>query len=366
MSSPPSPSPRSPDPLPPLPAAAADEYVDQGARAIDLSHRPVADSLREIMASSPRLPQPLPPPLPPVAASFANRHWTLAALGLLHLAFAFALAGESVWHLVTGGWHGLAQDEPERARLLIVNAMWTVWELGLGLGLILARRWARGLAMAELLRGIVWALLSALAITANNAPHLSAKLSPYDSTPAWEYLVLLAMLAVVSRLLLALLGHRNVRLTCEQAQPRPDWTDRRGFPELLLFLILVGMAAHWAGLATYHAWPCWGSWRFEHIPWVWGGAALAAATAALLVACGRALGPWLALFLAAALASSVAMTALRQPVEEFSQVWGDWAFGLHGGLAYTLGEALVLAVIVVAALRGRRRRLVVSTAPGET
>lgn len=365
MSLPPSSNPRSSDSRPPLGAPAADEYVDPGARAIDLSQRPVADSLREIIASSPRLPQQMPPPLPPPPPVFANRHWTLSIMGLVQLALAFFLAGTSVWHVVTGGWHGLAQDEPERARLLIVNGVWTVGGLVLGLGLILARRWARALVLAQFLNCMVWTLLSAVAIGVNNAPHLAAKLSPYDSTPAWEYLAGLAGLAAVSWLCLALLGHRHVRMTCEQAQPRPDWTDRRALPELLLVFLLVDQAANQAGLATYHAWPCWGAWCREHIPWAWGGAAAVSAGAALLVACGRATGSWLALVLAAASASSVAVTALRQPVDEFSQVWGGWALGLHGGLAYTLGEALLFAVVAGSALRGRRRRSAAPVAPRE-
>ena len=344
---------------------AADDYVDPGARAIDLSQRPVADSLREIMASSPRLPQQMPPPLPPVPPAFSNRHWTLATMGLVHLVLALALAGESVWHVVAGGWHGLSQDEPERARLLVVNPVWTLWGVVLGLGLILARRWARALALALLLQGILWALLSAAAIAANNAPNFAAKLSPYDPTPAWEYLAGLGVLSVVSWLLFGLLGHRNVRRTCEQAQPQADWTDHRGFAELLLLCLLADMAANWAGLATYHAWPCWGSWRFEHIPWVWGGAAATAAGAALLVGCGRSGGAWLSVILASASASSVALTALHHPVDEFSQVWGDWAFGLHGGLAYTLGEALLLTVVAIAAIRARGSHLASPAAPHE-
>lgn len=360
MSIPPLPSPRPLDPLPPPAAEVTDEYVDSGARAIDLSDRPVADSLREIMASSPRMP--LPPPLPPAGPVFVNRHGTLAVLGLLHLVLAFVLAGETVWHLVTGGWAALAQDAPERARLLVVNTVGAAGTLVLGIGLILARRWARALAWAWWLQGVLWMMVSAGAINANNSPEFTAKLSPFDSTPAWQYLAGLAGVAVAFWLLMLLVGRRNVRLTCEQAQPQPDWTDRRSGAELLLIWLLVDRAVQWTGLATHHDWPCWGVWRSDQAPWVWGGAALAAAGAAVLVGCGRAAGAWLAAGLAVAAASSVATTALHQPVETFSAVWGDWAFGLRGGLVYTATEAFLILVVAGAAMRARRRRRVAPAA----
>lgn len=346
---------------PPLPESAPDDYADAGARAIDLSSRPVADSLREIMASSPRGPKQVPPPLPSVVPAFANRHWTLAVIGLLYLLVSFVLAGESVWHLVTGGLDVLAYDQPERARLLVVEPLWSLLLLTLGLGLIFARRWARTLVIALQFVGVLSSVVAALAVTANNFPDFGAKLSPYDSTPAGEHLARLAVGAGLSWILLAVLRHRHVRLTCEEAQPSPDWTDRRTLSQRLLFVMMVDCAVVWAGLASYHPWPCWGDWRFDHIPWVWGGAAAAAGLAAWLVARGRTLGAWLALMLAGASASSIVATALHQPVEDFSQLWGDWAFALRGGLAYSIGVAVMVAVTVAVALRAGRRSPVVST-----
>lgn len=357
----------SPNPLPsgppPLPASAPDDYADSGARAIDLSSRPVADSLREIMASSPRAPQQMPPPLPAAAPAFSNRHWTLAVMGLLFLLAAFVLAGESVWHMVTGGLDGLAQDQPERARLLVVAPVWSLLALTLGLGLIFARRWARALVVALQLGAILWSLVAAVAIAANTFPDFGSKLSPYDLTPAWEHLARLAVGAGLSWVLLSLLNHRHVRLTCEAAQPAPDWTDRLALSQRLLFVTMVDCAVGWAGLASYHPWPCWGNWRFDHIPWVWGGAAVAAALAALLVARGRAFGAWLALVLAVAAASSVVVTAQDQLVDEFSHLWGGWAFALRGGLAYSIGSAVMVTAMVAAALRARHRPPAVSSSP---
>jgi hypothetical protein len=328
----------------------------------------VADSLREIMASSPRLPQQMPPPLPPVAPAFVNRHWTLAVVGLFSLLCAMVLAGETVWHLTTGGLHALAQDPAERARLLVTNPVSIAFHLVLGLGLILARRWARQLSLAFLLEALLWGLVSAAAIAVNNFPDFTRPLSAEDHVPAWGYLTLLGGVAAISWLLLSLLSHRNVRLTCASAQPVSDWTDARSPSELLLFALMISTATTWAGLAGYHAWPYWGGWRFDYIHWVWGGAAALAAVAASLTARGRAAGPCLAIGLVVTAASSVTVTALHRPADEarlsrfwgawddFSQVWDDWDFNVRGGLTFTALMACVTVAAAVTALRSQAQR----------
>ena len=353
MSLPP-PKPRSPD-APALEASAA-EYAEAGARAIDLSDRPVADSLREVMASSPRLARQSPPPLPSPGPAFSNRHWTLAIFGLLHLAGSFLVAGETVWHVATGGLNVLAQDPPERARLLVFNPYCVVWGLVLGIGLIFARRWARALTSASFLLVVLWACQWSIAVAANNAD-LRAGLSAFDPTPAWEYLAMLAALGVLSYAACRALDHRNVRLTCEAAQPQPDWTDRRSTAELLLFTIMVDFAVTWAGRATHQPVPFWGVWRRDWIAEAWGGWAALAALAALLVMAGRTGGPLLAGLLALVIASSVAVTAARHPAHEFVELWGDWDFNRAGGLVFVATEALLVILIARAALRSRRLRL---------
>lgn len=355
-------------PIPPLlPSEVPDDYDDPGARSIDLTTRPVADSLREIMASSPRLPKPVPPSLPPVGPPYTNRHWTLAVLGLLSLLSAFVLAGESVWRLVAGGLDGLAQDQLERARLLVENPVSILFLLVIGVGLIFARRWARQLSLAFLRQGLLWVLASATAVAINNFPEFSQPLTADNAIPVWHSLLFLGAAAMVTWLLLAVLSHRDVWLTCEAAQLVPDWTDERAPSEVLLFALMISSSTTWAGLAGYHAWPCWGVWRFDLIPWAWGGAAAVAAVAASWVARGRAAGPCLAIGLVAAVGSSVAVTVLRQPTDEarltrlwgrwddFSPLWAPWDFNRHGGLAFTTLMAVITVAVAVAALRSQAR-----------
>ena len=106
----------------------------------------------------------------------------------------------------------------------------------------------------------------------------------------------LAVGAGLSWVLLVLLNHRHVRLTCEAAQPAPDWTDR-GVSHRLLFVPMVDCAMDgpvWRVTTPGRAGGTGGSTTSPGS----GEAPLLAALAALLVARGRAVGAWLALVLA--------------------------------------------------------------------
>ncbi|MFN0130216.1 MAG: hypothetical protein ACKV19_26435 [Verrucomicrobiales bacterium] len=357
MSSPPAPQPFSPNSPPPL-AAAADDYVDAGARAIDLSERPVADSLREIMASSPRLAREQPPTLPPARPMWINRHWTLAILGLLLLASAFAMAGETVWRVGAGGLDALAPAPAERARLLIAHPVRVGWLLALGLGLILARRWARHLCLASLVAVVLWSLVSATAVVVDTGLPWEAWASVVMARPVWMPLAVLGGGALAAWILIVILSHHDVRLTCEVAQPKADWTDQRSPSELILFVLLMGLAFQWGRLASFHPWPYWGVWRMDSAPWIWGGAGAAAAGVGALVAMGRPAGAWLALGLVATGCSSLVVTAQHEPADTFTAIWDGWRFGTRGGCTYLMAGALALAAVAGGALRAacRRRR----------
>jgi len=355
MSPPPTPHPFSPPTPPPL-AAAADEYVDAGARAIDLSERPVADSLREIMASSPRLARDQPPALPPARPVWINRHWTLALIGLLVLASAFVMAGETVWRVGANGLEALAQEPAERARLLLAHPVKVAWLLALGLGLILARRWARHLCLASLVTVVLWALVSATAVVVDTGLPWEARASTVMGRPVWMPLALLGGGAMAAWILIAILTHHDVRLTCEVAQAESDWTDRRSPSELILFILLVSLAVQWASLASFHPWPYWGVWRMDDAPWAWGAAAAAAMLVGALVAMGRRAGAWLALGLVATAGSSLVITARHEPADTFPALWNGWWFGTRGECAYLMAGAMVMAGAAVGALRASHRR----------
>ena len=346
---------------PPLPAAKEDDYADSGIRAIDLSERPVAESLREIMASSPRVPREVPPPLPPVTSVHHNRHWTLALLGLVYLFSAFFIAGEGVWCLVSHDADAAPMDRVESVRLWLENPIWVAYALTLGLGLILARRWARRLAMAEAASFLVSSLIAALALAADAWPYVTTHVAADDDTPVWYYLAALGGVAVLAGLLWVLLRPASVRWTCEQAQPAADWTDRRAPSELWMVVVLLNVAVSWAGLASGHDVPCWGVWQSAGSVWIWLAASLAAFTAAILTARGSRFGVILAMLLITLYGSSVVATAFGQPAETLTALWGGWDFQRRGGVVFVGASWLVFMVFALAAGRAQRRRRATSS-----
>jgi hypothetical protein len=346
---------------PPLPAAKEDDYADSGIRAIDLSERPVAESLREIMASSPRVPREVPPPLPPVTSVHHNRHWTLALLGLVYLFSAFLIAGEGVWCLVSHDSDAAPMDWAESVRLWLENPVWVAWGLTLGLGLILARRWARRLVMAEAISFLVSSLVVALALAADAWPNVTTHVAADDDTAVWYYLVALGGVAVLAGLLFAILRPASVRWTCEQAQPAADWTDRCAPSELWMVVVLLNVAVSWAGLASGHDVPCWGVWQSAGSVWIWLAASLAAFTAAILTARRRRSGVILAMLLITLHGSSVVWTAFGQPAETLTALWGGWDFQRRGGVVFVGASWLVFMVFALAAGRAQRRRRAISS-----
>ena len=346
---------------PPLPAAKEDDYADSGIRAIDLSERPVAESLREIMASSPRVPREVPPPLPPVTSVHHNRHWTLALLGLVYLFSAFFIAGEGVWCLVSHDSDAAPMDRAESVRLWLENPIWVAWGLTLGLGLILARRWARRLVMAEAISFLVSSLVVALALAADAWPNVTTHVAADDDTAVWYYLVALGGVAVLAGLLFAILRPASVRWTCEQAQPAADWTDRCAPSELWMVVVLLNVTVSWAGLASGHDVPCWGVWQSAGSVWIWLAASLAAFTAAILTARRRRSGVILAMLLITLHGSSVVATSFGQPAETLTALWGGWDFQWRGGVVFVGASWLVFMVFALAAGRAQRRRRAISS-----
>lgn len=195
-----------------------------------------------------------------------------------------------------------------------VLAVGCVW---LGIGSILARRWARALTLAAAWTWLV-AGVPGLAVVVLMRDALCADMPP---APPGVRLAILIVAGLISGLLLVLLpaacllfyGSRHVRATCELRNPRPAWTDACPIPVLVLLLCLgmQFMAQGW--LAFYRcAVPCFGR-VVSGAP----GAALLTVAALLLVqaawGCFRLQrwGWWLAFGLVALTGAAWGMTLAR-------------------------------------------------------
>lgn len=351
-----------------LPFSPPLESYEPGTRAIDLRDRPVAESLREVMASTPRAPQEVPaadqpPPLPP---PFSNRHWTLAILGFFELLAAFIYGAQTVQALATEGWEKTLASGPEAVRLLWENPLGIAWGFAVGLGLIFARRWARRLAMAGWGTVMIFCVGMAVASVVASWPNPLKYDENAGNFAGWPGLVAAFAVGLLAWLFLAVLGHSNVRRTCEAAQPRADWTDRRTASQLLLMVMMADLAIEFAGNAFYQPWPHWGRLIEEQAQaaWWWGGLGAASLLAVFLLAAGTRLGALLALAVWGAWCSTVLFTAFAVPEQDFSHLWNGLDVSRTGGVAYVSAMALFCGGFALRALLAPR--LPVSTAPADT
>ncbi len=207
---------------------------------------------------------------------------------------------------------GTMMDKSASLRAVVPGALFyaflAAWFITMGVGSILARRWARALS---LIFSCLWLAcgVSALAFLLLLMPDIFAQMSRSGQMPAQAVaiakIVMFGTLSFIyvflpSAFLLFYAG-RNVRATCEARDARERWTDRCPLPVLALSLMFLSWAASAAFMVTYNwatpvfgriltgaagaavvvlstafsLWVAWGLYRLRIAAW-WGAAALAA------------------------------------------------------------------------------------------
>ena len=239
-----------------------------------------------------------------------------------------------------------------------VLALVLVW---LGIGSILARRWARALLLIcswfALIAGLIGFTVLALGLKGSLASAAAAQAqrgsAPPPETVYWITLAFCGFLFLLLPLIwLLFYRSRNVRMTCEVRDPVPRWTDRCPLPVLAIVLWLASSALCCLLLpwSTFRVVPFFGM-------LITGGPAIAAY---LVMGCiglfaARELyrlewiGWWLAVIVALLYAISSTLTYLRHDLSEVYRsmnyspemidrisssgflnhtwiVWGPWAF----------------------------------------
>jgi len=198
--------------------------------------------------------------VPPVSAPYKNRSGGLVAFGVLELLFALgcllllALLVVGTRLQPTGMPPGYSPPNLTVASLFyLFLAVAFGW---LGVGSILARRWACALSLAcawlWLVLGTVAGVFLFLAL-----PRIFATLPEMPTSGAraaamgcvaivWVIFFLILPLAFV-----LFYGSRNVRRTCEARDTRPRWTDRCPLPVLAL-VVLSAVAVPLLALSSLH------------------------------------------------------------------------------------------------------------------
>lgn len=205
-------------------------------------------------------------------------------------------------------------------------ALFFVW---VGIGSILARRWARALM---LVMSWLWLLLGAIVMgfMVFFLRKTFVEAAQAGTMPPQAQVVMTVVVAVLGfiyiflpALFVLFYKSRHVRATCERTDVRTRWTDRCPLPVLAVSLVLVFSGINVATSAVYGVLPCGGR-LLTGAPAMAGLAAVALVCLVLAVPVYRlkCAGWWGTVALVVASAASTAVTFLRVDLLELYEKMG--------------------------------------------
>lgn len=141
--------------------------------------------------------------------------------------------------------------------LYLLLAVWFVW---MGIGSILARKWARALI---LITSWLWLICGVIGLITNLLfmPHLFGPMATGEEIPKEMAVVVQSILIGFMTFILIIIpgafvlfyGSRHVKATCEQRDPQVRWTDKAPLPVLTLSSLL-GCTAILMPLLAFYRW----------------------------------------------------------------------------------------------------------------
>ncbi|ACB75440.1 hypothetical protein [Opitutus terrae] len=193
----------------------------------------------------------------PLAAPYKDRKAGLIVFGILEILigafFLFSLAATAVSRVVLAHRPELAQQYQGSTLwpTLLINGGLVVVFVWLGIGSLLARRWARAISLClgwiGLISGVIACVSMAWVLPAidaamqqaaeQNGQHLSAGIVVFVKILTVSMMLL--MYVIIPGALVLFYRSRHVRLTCETRDPVERWTDRCPLPVLALVLLLA-------------------------------------------------------------------------------------------------------------------------------
>jgi hypothetical protein len=193
----------------------------------------------------------LPPPATPAASDFKDRHAWLIVFGVFEIIMgAFcALMIPLTFFAQIAGARRLGHDS-DLATTVPALATFAVGSLGLiwlGIGSVLARRWARSLLLCLGWMGLC-AGLFAMAILVPVLSSMGDALRQQGKDVPAAALVFAKVFAaatifvfyvVIPGVMVLFYRGENVRLTCEARDPKIRWTDRCPLPVVAICILLV-------------------------------------------------------------------------------------------------------------------------------
>ena len=277
-----------------------------------------------------------PPPISPIA-EFKDRHGGLIGFGILVILIGFVCAlfvplmffGQAMSAKTTGGAPNFRMIIPG-AVTYVVLAVSFIW---LGIGSIMARRWARALllilAWGWLLMGVFMVGFMTFFLS-KMFGQLPAGGQPMPDGARVVALVvavgiLSVMFVILPGLLVLFYRSRHVKATCDARDPVVRWTDACPLPVLALSLFLVfGVVSMIPMLLVYHGVMPFFGMLLSGVP----GTALILAMIAVWGYCARATyrcettGWWVLLISFGVLMASSILTVARVDLMEMYRMMG--------------------------------------------
>jgi len=138
----------------------------------------------------------------------------------------------------------------------VVLGTWFIW---MGIGVIMARRWARALMLVS---SWIWLISGTfgLVFILLLMPNMYDQMGEDDQMPK-EFVtifkfVMIAFMAfiyvVVPAVLVLFYGSKNVKVTCNNRDPQQRWTDKCPLPVLAVSMIFAGWAASLLLMGCYN------------------------------------------------------------------------------------------------------------------
>jgi hypothetical protein len=130
--------------------------------------------------------------------------------------------------------------------LYLLLAIWFVW---MGIGSILARKWARALILITSWLWLICGIITFIAIL-SVMPNIFSPLAAGEEIPREAVVIAQAIVTAFSVFVLIVIpgafvlfySSRHVKATCEQKDPRRRWTDKAPLPVITLSSLLGCMA----------------------------------------------------------------------------------------------------------------------------
>lgn len=201
------------------------------------------------------------------APAFKDRSTRLVAFGVVQLCLG-AVSGLMValllFSAVVVRLTGVdaAQAGPSTGFIIfstLIYGLIAAWFIGMGIGSILARRWARALTLVAAWIGLIAGTLGMLFMAVFMRDIMNAVGQQEGMPPGFATTMTVTMVGVglviyimIPGVLVLFYSGKSVRLTCEYKNPEPSWTDACPLPVLAHAFMFVAAGISMIFMAGYN------------------------------------------------------------------------------------------------------------------